>query len=94
MDPWSDRLSSRKHQPPLVVTREDVYLEICPRYPTCPKEERRCLQEIRSLGVSVPDNYVLSNGLVITDFCLAYIMRHHFKPKESSKLLGKLNDKD
>lgn len=94
MDPWDNeprllstplmhkrqKSSSSGKAPP---SSDQGYLDICPRYPTCSKEERRCLQELRALGQAVPETYRLAtNGLLVTDFCLGYIMRHHFKAKD------------
>ena len=61
---------------------------ICPDYPQCPKEERKYLNEVRAMGRSVPLGFKLSNGLKATEFCLQYIMKNHFKRKQSSTVLS------
>lgn len=76
-DPWRD------HSP--LTSAPTVYLhtphQICPEYPQCPREERRCLNEVRGQGARVSENVRLSNGLLATDFSLGYIMKHHFRRK-------------
>jgi hypothetical protein len=83
MNPWVDRRRDNKNfgQTNAAVSPSVCALEPCPNYPTCPKEERRCLSELTKGGGKLPDNFVLSNGMMAVDFCLHYIMRHHFKRK-------------
>lgn len=77
MDPWQDR----HHKTSTQVDMEIV--NICPNYPTCPKQERKYLNEVRSLDKNISTKFKLSNGMRATDFCLQYIMKNHFKRKPS-----------
>ena len=54
-------------------------------YPTDIKDERKCLQEIRGQGKSIPMNYVLQNGMKATDFALMFVMKHHLKRKNNKE---------
>ena len=74
MNPWEDRTT-------LLVKKGGTEGEICPHYPSCAKEERRLLNEVRDAGKDVPTTFTLSNGLRAVDFCLQYIMKNHFKRK-------------
>lgn len=74
MDPWE----GKKSKP--LIERDSPHV-ICPNYPVCPKEERRLLNEVRSLQTNISPNHKLSNGMRVTDFCLQYTMIHHFKRK-------------
>lgn len=76
MDPWQDRRPSL----PVVV---GGIPDICPNYPSCPREERKFLNEIRGAGKGIPSTFKLSNGTRAADFCLHYIMKNHFKRKSS-----------
>lgn len=74
MDPWHDRCS--------VTPAAASTVKICPNYPQCAKEERKCLNEIRAAGSSgMPNNYKLSSGIRAAEFSLAYIMMSHYKRK-------------
>ncbi len=88
MNPWVERHTLVQHKGESSGTRtpfsELLHMPLCPNYPSCVKEERKCLQEIRAQGPSIPDNYVLSNGLVATDFALYFVMKHHLKRKGKS----------
>jgi hypothetical protein len=74
MNPWVDRRPSDPKPPasPRVI---------CPNYPTCPKEERKYVQEIRSKGKDIPKTFILSNGVKAVDFSLQYLMTTHFRRK-------------
>lgn len=74
MDPWEDRCVP-------VTTTKLITTKICPNYPQCTKDERKFLNEVRSVGKHAPANFKLSNGIRATDFCLFYIMKTHFKRK-------------
>lgn len=55
-------------------------------YPSCPKEERKLLQEIRNAGRNIHKNYMLSNGIKATDFALQYVIKNHFnRTSETTK---------
>ena len=75
MDPWTDRFSKDNQ------TETTTTAKICLNYPTCPKEERKLLNEIRAAGQNVPNNYKLSTGIRATDFSVCFLMRTHFKRK-------------
>lgn len=77
MDPWQDR----HHKTTSQVDTEIVH--ICPNYPTCPKQERKYLNEVRTLDKNVSTKFKLSNGMRATDFCLQYIMKNHFQRKSN-----------
>lgn len=76
MNPWKDR---SRCQP--VIESDHV---ICLNYPSCVKEERRLLGEVRDAGKNAPTTFTLSNGLKAVDFCLQFIMKNHFKRKLGS----------
>ena len=89
MNPWKDRVGGgarhwqqqqQQQQPP--PTPATPSAAICEGYPQCPKDERKCLNEIRAAGRGVPLGFKLSNGLKATEFCLQYIMKNHFKRKQ------------
>lgn len=73
-NPWKDR------------TVKDVVAakpcEIHTLYPTSQRDERRCLQEIRSIVGEVNDHTILKSGIPAVDFCFHFIMKHHFKRKK------------
>lgn len=75
MNPWDDR-RPRKCPKPSPLSKV-----ICAKYPTCPKEERKYVQEIRNKGKDIPKTYVLSNGVKAIDFSLQYLMNNHFRKK-------------
>lgn len=81
MDPWKDRTPDTD-----AVTTSTA--KICPNYPQCGKEERKCLNELRAAagtaGQPVPNNFKLSTGIRATDFSLGFIMKNHFKRKSNS----------
>lgn len=78
MNPWQER-----ERVVVNTVSESQPAPICADYPTCPKEERRLLNEVRAIEKNVSQNYKLSNGMRATDFCLEYIMRNHFKRKKT-----------
>lgn len=81
MNPWADRRRRDKNS----ETGNAFTFTPSPQYPSCAKEERKCLNELnRAGGGDLPSNFVLSNGMMATDFCLEYITKHHFKRKSSS----------
>ena len=88
MDPWKDspkkgrdatQQKQVQHQHP---PQSGPLFCSCKEYPSCPKEERKFLQEIRSVGKDIPKTYVLSNGMKATDFSLLYIVKNHFQKKK------------
>lgn len=80
MNPWQERSPKT---PNLLESSNPPTTFICPNYPTCPKEERQYLNEVRGLGKHVPANFKLSNGLKAAEFCLHFIMQNHFKRKSN-----------
>lgn len=83
MNPWKDRPCGGSREAAAAGAPPDSPRSICPGYPECAKEERRCLNEVRAMGRGVPLGFKLSNGLKATEFCLQYIMKNHFKRKQS-----------
>ena len=77
MNPWADRRRRDKS----TETGNAFTFTPSPQYPSCPKEERKYLNELNQAGGDLPHNFELSNGMMATDFCLEYIMKHHFKRK-------------
>jgi len=55
-------------------------------YPAVPfmtvKAERKCLSEIRSHCGTIPENFILSNGMRAEDFALMYVLGHQLKRKD------------
>lgn len=49
------------------------------------QEERACLAEIRSIGITIDPHHVLKNGMVAGDFALKYISGHHRKRQTKNK---------
>ncbi len=80
MDPWTDDTCRRAPSQPLA---EHAPYSLCAQYPSCLKEERKLLNEVRAMGSNVPVTIKLSNGMRATDFCLQYIMNNHFKPQKN-----------
>ena len=75
-NPWEER--PRPAFPPIVAPQH-----VIPRYyPSTTKEERKCLQEIRSKGPNIPVTAVLANGMRACDFALAFVIKYHLKKKE------------
>ena len=75
-------LSSARQIPPQPTGKRVVY----PAVPFMTvKEERKCLSEIRSFGDTVPDHFVLSNGMKAEDFALMYVLGHQLKRKEKQQ---------
>lgn len=75
-NPWLD-------DPPPTLTSSTIIHPppMPPRYPSTLKEERRCIQELQSRRANLSPNALLSNGMRVTDFALAYVMKHHLKRK-------------
>lgn len=45
------------------------------------REDRKLLQNIRSLASSVQETTVLTNGMTVSEFCFRYIRLYHFRNK-------------
>lgn len=79
MNPWRD---TTERIPKVEVVTVLCPRDICPDYPTCSKEERKCLNEIRTYGKDYHESSsVLENGLDAQSFSLAFLMKHHFRRK-------------
>lgn len=81
-NPWADRDKQQGATPTPVVSAMDALQDL---YPTNIKDERKCLQEIRVQGKTIPSNYILNNGMKATEFALLFVMRHHLKRKNTDK---------
>jgi hypothetical protein len=49
------------------------------------RQDRRILQNIRSLASSARETTVLTNGMTVAEFCLRYIRLYHFRTKRPAR---------
>ena len=49
------------------------------------REDRKILQNLRSLSTSIHETTVLTNGMTVSEFCLAFIRAYHFRQKRPGK---------